>query len=183
MVGVEAHAAVARELAVGHERERHERARGRMLVGEPDQVDVGQRIAVDDQKGVGAEQRPRQAWAACAAKHARLLPGVAYARREVRAVPDNGGQCLRAVMEIQDEIVDALRDEPADDAANHRFTRDRNRRLGANVGERAQAGTEAGSQDEGVANHSAMALPPRMNRRRVKTYMVKHSSAKAGKPK
>ena len=150
---------------------------------EPHEVDVGQRVAVDDEKRVGADDRQREPRAAGAAEHARLLPRVAHARAEVRAVADAAASVFGTMMQVQHEIVDALRDEPRDDAADQRLAGDRNRRLGANVGERTQPGAEAGRQDERVANHSAIALPPRVNSRRRKTYMVKHSSAKAGKPK
>ena len=86
-------------------------------------------------------------------------------------------------MQVEDEVVDALRDEPGDDAADERLARHRDRRLRADVGQRTQPGAEAGGQHEGVSNHNPIALPPRVNSRRMKTYIVKHSSAKAGKPK
>ena len=55
-------------------------------------------------------------------------------------------------MQVQDEVVDALRHEPADDPPDHRLTGHRNGRLCTDIAERAQPRTVTGSQDQGVVD-------------------------------
>jgi hypothetical protein len=145
---VEQHAAVAIELTIGDESERHERAGCIVRGGDCIQVDVGERVAVDDEETIGADERQRLPRTAGAAEHRRLLPGVAHAGVEIAAVADDRGDRLGAMMQVQDELGHALRDEPADDPPDHRLARDRQRRLGAHVGQRSQACAEAGRQDD-----------------------------------
>src|SRR3954467_2522937 len=104
-------------------------------------------------------------------------------------------------MKIQNEIVNAVAGEPADNAPHHRFTAERDRRLRAHLGERTQPCTEPGGEDERMSRHTAIGrpagigstpeaversrAPPAMRtaHARTNTYIVKHSSAKAGNPK
>ena len=92
--GVEPHAAVAKELAVGHERERHARARRGVRRLERREVDVGQRVAVDDQEVVGADDRPGETRSAGAPEDARL-PRIAHAGAEIAPVADDGRERVR----------------------------------------------------------------------------------------
>ncbi len=102
------------------------------------------------------------------------------------------------MVKVQDQFGDAMRSEPGDDAPDHRLAGDRNRRLRADISERAQPCAKAGGEHECVANGighkpigrtafaKAAVVEPAATRRtttRTKTYIVKHSSAKAGKPK
>ena len=92
-------------------------------------------------------------------------------------------------MQVEDEVGDAVRGEPADDAPDHRLAGDRDRRLGADVGEWTESSTEARGKDQGVSDHNAIARicrGPAYTRQisaRTNTYMVKHSKANAGKPR
>ena len=66
------------------------------------------------------------------------------------------------MMEIEDQIGDAVAREPAGDAPDHWFAGYRNRRLCAHVGERAQARAKTGGEHDGMADvvgHDAIARP------------------------
>ena len=78
-----------------------------MRVGEARQIDVGQRVAVDDEERIGADDRAREPRAAGAAENRRQLPRVADARAEVAAVAEAGGDRLRPMMQVEHQIVDA----------------------------------------------------------------------------
>ena len=163
------------------------------------QRDVGERVAVDDPEARRADDRAREARSARAAEHARLLPGVPRADAEVAAVADDGRQRLRPVMQVQHEVVDAVQREPRDDATDHRLAGDGNRRLRAHVGQRPEPHAEAGGENQRVTDHRAIvrtwcpgsaglwvrlkADATYAKRSRTNTYIVKHSSAKAGNPK
>ena len=114
-------------------------------------VDVRERVAVDDEKRVGINHRQRQAWTSGAAENLRLFPRIPYARTEIVAVTDYCCDRLGAMMQVEHQIGNAARDEPADDPANDRIAGDRDRRFGADVGESAQASAEACGEHEGVA--------------------------------
>src|SRR5439155_5614510 len=124
---------VAVRLAVRDERQRDEGTR-RVVRGEHGfRIDVGQRIAVDDEEGIGGKNRQRQTQSARGAEYDRLLPRVADACREIGAVTDDGGQGFGKMMKIQYEIPDTVPGQPRDDAPDHRLACDGDRRFGANV--------------------------------------------------
>ena len=85
----------------------------------------------------------------------------------------------------------SLRGEPPDDASDHRLAGDRHRGLRADLGEWQEPRAETGREHDCLANrrlrhnraYKAIVRPARVNARRRNTYMVKHSMAKAGKPK
>src|SRR5439155_12800188 len=115
---------------------------------------------------------------------------------EVAAVADDGRQRLWPVVQVQHELVDAVQREPRDDAPDDRLAGDGNRRLRAHVGQRSKPRAEAGGENQRVTDHRAIVrmalarLPVRLKAdttydksSRTKTYIVKHSRAKAGNPK
>jgi hypothetical protein len=60
-------------------------------------------------------------------------------------------------MQVEDEVGDAVRGEPADDAPDHRLAGDGDRGLGADVGQRTEARPQARCEYERVSDHRAMA--------------------------
>ena len=67
-----------------------------------------ERVAVDDQKRVGVEERQRVSRAAGRSEN-RLLPRVAHADAQVRAVADDGGNRLGPVVQVEHDVGHALR--------------------------------------------------------------------------
>ena len=105
-------------------------------------------------KGSAPTIGAREPRTARAAENPRQFPRIADASAEVAAVAEPGRQRRGPMMQVQHQVLDALRDQPRDDAADHRCAGDRNRRLGANVGERA-AGACRGPPSEPVRDVSS----------------------------
>src|SRR4029077_14986626 len=93
-------------------------------------------------------------WSSRAAEHLRLLPGISDTRAKVTAIPDQRGERLRKMVEIEDEVRDVLTGEPSDDSSGDRFSRDGNGGLRPHVGQRPEPRAEARCQDECMRNHS-----------------------------
>ncbi len=136
------------------QRHRHEPARLPVAARHGVEIDVGQGIAVDDQErtGVTGEQRQRVPRPARGPEH-RLLPRVADAGPEVGAVANRGGNRRRLMMQVQDEVGQSVRHQPADCPPCQRLAVHRHGRFRPQVGERPQTGPESGGQHEGAAAH------------------------------
>ena len=72
------------------------------------EIDIGQRVAVHDQQLVAVHQRER-ARRPSARTEERLFPRVAHAHAERGAIADDGRDCLRAVVQVDDRIAHAVR--------------------------------------------------------------------------
>jgi hypothetical protein len=116
----------------------------------PFEVRLEQDVAVDHEKRPVALEKPaRAADAAGRAANPTVLPNVAQADAERRAIAECGRDGLGEVVQVHDDVTDAGRGEPADGVLDERPAEDGNERLGQLLGEWAQAGTEAGAQDHG----------------------------------
>ena len=144
VVGVELDATVAIGPTIGHQRERHRRAGRSMRVVELSEVEVGERVTVDQEERVGADDGQRLAHAAGGAKNGRLFPGIAHARAEVAAVADRRGDRFRTMMQVEHDVCDTLGSQPPDDAPNQRFSGHGHGGLGPHIGERPQPRAETG---------------------------------------
>ncbi len=73
------------------------------------EIDVAQRVAVDDdERRVAVEQRQGVAGAPGGSQQARL-PGIPHVEPEVRAVADQARDRLGPVVQIEHDVVDLLR--------------------------------------------------------------------------
>ena len=77
-------------------------------------VHVGQRIAVDDEKGGGVEKRKRMSRAAGGAQD-RHLPRITYAQAVSGAVADDARDRLRQMMKVQNRVGNAGAGQPPED--------------------------------------------------------------------
>ena len=78
-----------------------------MRLGHAAQVDVGERVAVDQKNVSAADDVERLARPAGAAEHDAAVPTSSERGAEIAAVAEDGGQRLRQVMEVQGHIGDA----------------------------------------------------------------------------
>jgi hypothetical protein len=114
-------------------------------------VDVGQRVAGDDEERRVAEKVPALANAAGRTGQLGLIE-VLDAVAEV--VADRVGE----VVQVGDDPLDALATQQVDDVAHHRAVEDRHHRLGDLERQRAQARAEPGGEDLG-RDHRVGKLP------------------------
>ena len=120
--GVCQHTAVLVRLTVGHERHRDQRA-GPLVRGcQRAEVDVGQRVAVDDEEGAGADDRQRVPRPARRCRAPPAAPtNIGRARRDRcrlrRAAVSVCGRWWR----LRTRSVTPCRGEPPDDPPNERF--------------------------------------------------------------
>jgi hypothetical protein len=113
------------------------------------QVDVEDQLAVHRHErlvaAVGIEQREGVLEAAAGAEQ-DVLGAVDDAGAERRAVAQLALDDVAAVVDVDDDVADAVGDELGEAEAQDRQVAHRQHRLGALVGQRAQAGTLAGAQ-------------------------------------
>ncbi len=142
--------AVPVRLRVRHECERRERAAPLVCLLERGQRQVGQRVAVDDQERLGADDVERLPWSAGRPEDIRLLPRVARPHAQVAPVADDGGERVGEVVQVQHDLSDAGGGKPSHDAPDHRLASHGDCRLAADRGERPQARPEPGAQKQRV---------------------------------
>ena len=106
------------------------------------QVDVGERVAGDDEEGV-AEEAGRVADAACGAKQLLLAP-VGELDAELRPVAEVVLDRLREPVQVGDRLAEAVPGEQAEDVLHHRPVQHRRHRLRHRIGDRPQPGAEPG---------------------------------------
>ena len=110
-------------------------------------VNVRQRVAVDNEKGGRVEQRQRLARAAGGTED-RVLPRVADAHTEIGSISDDARQRLRQMMEIEHRVGDAGAAQRAKNPCDERVTGHRQSGLGTDKREGTEAGRQAGGQDQ-----------------------------------
>ena len=79
-----------------------------MRRGERAEADVRQRVAVDDEERVDAENGERLTRSARAAEDDGLLPRIADARRQIAAVADDRRERVGTMVEVEHEVGDAV---------------------------------------------------------------------------
>ena len=97
------------------DRHRDERIGVDVLLRHRAQVDVGQRVAVDDQESIGREQRDRARRAARRAENVGL-PRITHVEPICGAVADDARDGVGAMMQVQDDAPDAGVAQPVQDA-------------------------------------------------------------------
>ena len=107
------------------------------------QVDVGERVAGDDQERAVAEEVGARCARRRRCRAARLL---AVDDPVAEVVADR----VREVVEVGDHLVEALAVEQVDDVRHHGPVEDRHHRLRQLERERAQARAEAGCENHGL---------------------------------
>jgi hypothetical protein len=103
-----------------------------MVVGQRVQIDVGERVAVDDVERFIWQQGQCLARTAGGAEDGRL-EGVADADAEIASVADMRRNRLRHVMQVQHEVADAPLRAVLQKAAHKRIAGDGHCRFRANV--------------------------------------------------
>ena len=119
-----------------------------MMIGERGEVDVCQRIAIDDEEGIAADKRERLAGAARRSENLRRFPGISHAHAEIAAVADVRGDRFRQVVEIEHEIPHVMKRRPPKNTGDQRLTGDRNSRFCPHQRKRPQPGTESSREDK-----------------------------------
>src|SRR5688572_2731299 len=97
---VRAQSAVLITLRVRHDRHRDERARLTMVLDQRTNVEIGERVAVDDQEG-RTEKGNRTSRTSGGTEH-RDFPGIADTHAEGTAVANESRQRVRQMMQVQD---------------------------------------------------------------------------------
>jgi hypothetical protein len=123
-------AAVLLWLAVRDGGHRDQRAGFAMSRNEGGDVEIRQRVAIRDEERGRAEQRQGLPWPTGRSEHGHL-PRIAHAYPDVGAVPDNAGQGVRKVVQVQDRVGDAGAAEGVEDSRDQRNACHRKRGLGA----------------------------------------------------
>ena len=175
-ISVEQHAAIFLRPLVGDQRHGHCRAAAPVLICEAAQIDIGERVAVDEQDGPAAraveQQRQGVPWAARGPQE-RPLPRVSNPGAAVAAVADDSRDRRRPVVQVQHQIGHLVVDQPPEDASSQGLTVDGHRRLGARAGQRPQPGSEAGGQHQrpgegrraqGLSNTMSVPFSPNSSR-------------------
>ncbi len=128
-------------------RHRDERIGVDVLCRHRAQVDVRQRVAVDDQESIGGQQRDRARRAARRPENFGL-PRITHVDAELGAVADDARDGVGAMMQVEDGAPDARIAQPVKDPNDERRARDGQRGFGSNARERLQASGEAGGQHQ-----------------------------------
>jgi hypothetical protein len=113
-----------------HNGHRHERVGIDVLCRQRAKIEVGQRVAVDDQESIGFEQRNGPRRAAGRPEDAGL-PRIAHRQPHPRSVADDACDRFGAVMQVEHHAADAGVVQPAQDARDQRFAGDGQRRFSA----------------------------------------------------
>ena len=100
-------------LPVWHERKGDPGPPAPVRVSERGEVEIGQRVAVDQQERLGADDLQRLSRSAGGAEQDRLFPRVAHADGQVAAISHHGSDCLRQMMQVQHDVGDSAGGEPA----------------------------------------------------------------------
>src|SRR5262245_53127392 len=129
-----------------------------MVLHDRNEIDIGERIAVDDQKrrvlSLFREQRQRAARSARRAED-RRLPGIADAHAEIAAIANMCRQRVGEVVQVEYRVGDTRGRKRRQYATNDRNARDRQCGFRADERQRPQAGGQPRGQDERRDHSSA----------------------------
>ncbi len=145
--GVDEDAAVVGRIVVGDHGHRHEGVRRRVGGGHRLQIDDGQCVAIHQPQALSVGQAERPAGTAGRSEQ-RLLERVADADAVGGAVSQNRRDGVRQMMQVEDQIADALRRQALDDTLDERPAGDGQCGLGAPCRQRLQARAEACREHE-----------------------------------
>ncbi len=149
-VGVVQHHAVLARVGDLFDGQRRDPPRSAVARDERAQVDVGERVAGDDQEGIVAEELAAGAHAAGGTQQL-LLVAIGQALAEVLA--DRVGE----VVQVGDHLIEAVAVEQVEDVRHHGPVEHRHHRFGDLVRQGAQAGAETRREDH--RSHRARTLP------------------------
>ena len=127
-----------------------------MSVAEGAEIHVGQRVTVDDEERVGADDGLGEARPAGTAQDSWIFPGVAHVRRQIGPVAEYRRYRFRTVVQVEHELGHATRREPADDAADERLAGERDRRLGPDQRQRTKPCAQSGGQHQRMSYQGAI---------------------------
>jgi hypothetical protein len=119
------------------------------------QIEVEDDLAVQDHERLGAEERQRAPDAAAGAEDGRLAR-VGDRDPELGAGAELVGDELAVVVQVDDQLADAVAGAQRDRVADERDVGDRHERLGPLVAERAQTRAEAGGEDHRARHASGL---------------------------
>ena len=118
-----------------------------MMLHQRRHVDVGQRVAVDDQQFVFRHERERPARTA-ARSQKRRFPRIADTQTKRTPVADDGRDGFGTMVQIHDGVGDARLPQPAQDVRDERLSTQRHRRFGKTRGEWLEPDAKASREDQ-----------------------------------
>src|SRR5688572_13614716 len=110
------------------------------------QIDVGDDLSVDDEKRIAIEELTRVVERATGAEDLRFF-NVVQLHSEAAAVAEGLAHRLRAVMQVDDDLVKAIRGQIFRHVTDKRFTKNGNRGFRAIFGKRPEACAVTGGQN------------------------------------
>src|SRR5260221_1012424 len=155
-------------------RQRRDPVVGLVEIPHPGQIDVGERVAGDDQERV-AEEAGGFAHPTRVAQQS-LLGTVGQLDPEIRAVAEVRFDQLREPVQVGDRLGEGVAGEEAGDVLHHRPVQHRHHRLRHLVGDRAQPGAKPGREDHRLH----ITPPPLLSRMPKESDMDVHSLPRPG---
>src|SRR6185369_12143018 len=110
------------------------------------QIDVGDDLSVDDDKRIVLEECARVVERAARAEYHRLF-NVIKLHPETAAITERSSHRLRTMMQVHDDLIDAIAGEILGDVTDKRFSQNRYRGFGAVFSEWPKACTVAGRKN------------------------------------
>jgi len=143
------------------------------------EVDLTEGVAVDDEEGIGRHQIERVAWPARRSEQ-RVFPRIADLHAKLGSVSEDRGDRLRPMMQVDDNLADALRVQPGEDVLDERALTERHNGFRDQTGDGIEAGAKPRAENQ-RRQHAGIIPPAR--RRAWPGSRLGHSARRRGATK